>query len=87
MTDFNAPTPGVRCEAGLAVVVQTIRVCLVAVELCGLLEEIAAPALLSRHGGLLQSSAQVRQVGLQQASPSGSPWGDYGPPLLCMSLK
>ena len=50
----HTPVPCVGGEAGLAVVVEAVRVGLVAIKVCGLLEYIAAPALLARHRGLLR---------------------------------
>jgi hypothetical protein len=50
----HIPVPCIGREAGLAVVVEAVRVGLVAIKVCSLLEYIAAPALLARHGGLLR---------------------------------
>ena len=47
------PVHRIRRKAGLAVVVQAVRVGLVAVELSGLLVRVAAAALLARDRGLL----------------------------------
>jgi hypothetical protein len=48
------PVHSIRRKAGLAVVVQAVRVGLVAVELAGLLVCVAAPAVLAGDRGLLQ---------------------------------
>ena len=49
------PILGIICKARLAVVVQAIRVCLVAIELTRLLVDATATAFLAWHCGLLWS--------------------------------
>lgn len=63
------PVHRVRRKASLAVVVQAVRVGLVAVELAGLLEGVAAPAFLASHSRLLRNihrNARTRYFNVSQ---------------------